>query len=457
MSARGRFILIDHSLCDFSGHHYEYARAVLDAATADGRPAVLVTNRKFASEVASDWPIHRSYKYGIWFHQGAPAWQIALWRAWKAVRRGAECRFSLREKASFRGAKSDIGLGEDSEMRLRKLGFARANFEAGRRRQFIRDTQRVLRQLAVTSDDLVFLPTLSCGDFAALRRLAQSGGRASCPHWHVLFRHPLCRLSLRERACFRGAKDDLGACRFWTDSEELTAEYRRATGCAFGTLPIPHAASSGNPARKPPPLRILYLGDARLEKGFHHLPGIVRSLTDGDSERRQFEFYIQAHSTSAREAPEIKSARAELARLADRGVALFNSALTPAQYRELLASGHLVVLPYDARAYAARSSGLFAEALAAGIPTVVPAETWMAQWSPQGAGQTYRDIRDIAAIILAIAADYPSFARSARSAAEDWRQRHNAGRLVSLLRETSREPDAEAPSRSVVDLSPSIA
>jgi glycosyltransferase involved in cell wall biosynthesis len=444
MSAQGRFILIDHSLVDYSGHHYEYARAVLDAAAADGRQAVLVTNRKFTADVASDWPIYRAYKYGVWFHQGAPNWQIGAYRALGVARRIAR-----------RASRSTPSLppGETIDRR----GLAGSLFDAARQGQFIRDTRRVLQKLAVTGDDLVFVPTLSFADFAALCRLWQRDSRASCPDWHVVFRRSLCRLSLRERAFFRGAKDDLGRFRFWTDSEELTAEYRRATGRPFGTLPIPHAAPPCHAAGKPPPLRILSLGDARLEKGFQHLPGLVRSLTDGDSDRGQFEFYIQSHSTSPADEPQISSARAELARLANRGVTLFGTPLPPAQYRELLASGHLVVLPYDPRAYAARSSGIFAEAMAAGIPTVVPAGTWMARYSPTGAGETFRQIEMAPAAVRRISADYGNYVRRARIGAAAWRRQHHADRLVSLLREASREPVAKASSQSMVDLCPSIA
>src|SRR6185503_6537862 len=169
-----------------------------------------------------------------------------------------------------------------------------------------------------------------------------------------------------------------------------------------------------NASREPAPLRILYLGDARLEKGFHHLPALVRSLTDGDSDRRQFEFYIQSHSTSPIEEPEITSARAELARLADRGATLFDVPVAPVQYRELLASGHLAVLPYDPRAYAARSSGVFAEAVAAGIPTVVPAGTWMARRTPAGAGLPFHKVEEVPMLIQTIAADYRNYASRAR-------------------------------------------
>ena len=179
MSARGRFILIDHSLVDYSGHHYEYARAVLNAAAEAGYGPVLAANRRFRCEMREAWPIVPIFKYGVWLHQGAPAWQIALWRAWKAVQRGA---------------KSDTGLGGDSEMRLRERGFARARFKAARQRRFVRDTASLLDRLAVTGDDLIFAPTLSLAELESLGELGRAAPRARRPFWRLLFRRPLGRL-----------------------------------------------------------------------------------------------------------------------------------------------------------------------------------------------------------------------------------------------------------------------
>ncbi|MFQ5412007.1 MAG: hypothetical protein ACE5EC_06905, partial [Phycisphaerae bacterium] len=54
--SRGRFILIDHSIKGFGGHHYEYAVHVLQAARDLGFEPVLVVNRAFQSEPGSEAP-----------------------------------------------------------------------------------------------------------------------------------------------------------------------------------------------------------------------------------------------------------------------------------------------------------------------------------------------------------------------------------------------------------------
>jgi hypothetical protein len=48
------------------------------------------------------------------------------------------------------------------------------------------------------------------------------------------------------------------------------------------------------------------------------------------------------------------------------------------EYLDVFARADVILIPYDQDNYAARSSGVFAEALAAGKPTVVTRGTWMA-------------------------------------------------------------------------------
>src|SRR5207249_2422257 len=68
-------------------------------------------------------------------------------------------------------------------------------------------------------------------------------------------------------------------------------------------------------------------------------------------------------------------------------VELITEPLSSKEYWDLLSSGDIVLLPYDRDSYYARSSGILAESLAAGIPSLVPAGTWMAK---QFVGEIYR-------------------------------------------------------------------
>lgn len=64
---------------------------------------------------------------------------------------------------------------------------------------------------------------------------------------------------------------------------------------------------------------------------------------------------------------------------------------TRQDYVQRLASCDLILLPYLSPMYAVRPSGVFADALAMGLPVVAPAETWLADRLAEGwgAGETF--------------------------------------------------------------------
>lgn len=419
-----RFILIDHSLIDYSGHHYEYARAVLNAAAEAGYQPLLLANRRFHGEHQEAWPIVPAYKYGVWLHQG-PRWQTPLYACLAAARR-----------LSGRFASGNDVYCQDAP--TKRCGVAVGGWlRSQRSRRFVRDTRRALSHLKLTRADVVLTPTISFEEFDELRRRWPLLGPACGGRWHFVFRRDVPSEFSDECPRFRDAfgrspaLDGEHRWRLWTDSEELTARYCEATGRRFGTLPVPHARFSPATSRGDGPFRILYLGDARREKGFHHLPALVKALND--LKPRRFAFSIQAHATSPSPERETIEARDELRRLSELGVTLFNRPLDPAEYRQLLGSGHLSLLPYDRSAYGSRSSGVFAESLAAGIPTIVPADTWMSRRQPATAGLTYRSLGEIPFKVNEIEGRFHQYKEVADRHAKVWSRRHGAQELLLQL------------------------
>ncbi len=148
---------------------------------------------------------------------------------------------------------------------------------------------------------------------------------------------------------------------------------------AHAPLPIVNgnraAAGRANGSRSTP--RLGFLGGARPEKGFHE----TRAILDALRPRLGFRALLQLANEQMPEA-----AWADLERLAeDPDVEPLRGALSPEQWEDALASCDLLVLPYDRTAYRQRSSGIFAEGAAAGIPAVVPDGIWMAEQIAAGA------------------------------------------------------------------------
>lgn len=263
-------------------------------------------------------------------------------------------------------------------------------------RGFQSDTARILRDAAPGKDDIIFIPTLSAIELMGLSELLRSGSHPTVASWHLLFRRDIYRgrevdyapqdsglNDLRNVFMTAAAKMKGFDVRFYTDTDELTDQYNRLGIFAFHTVPIPHThrplAKVQSTIR---PLRVIYIGDARREKGYHAIPGLVEDLWSDYVETGRITFHLQSNFNVPQGEPEAVIAREHLELLARRkpgAIELIKQPLTSEQYRDFVLSGDINLLMYDATNYYARSSGILVESLSAGMPVVVPAASWLAR------------------------------------------------------------------------------
>jgi hypothetical protein len=266
-------------------------------------------------------------------------------------------------------------------------------------RCFTADTATATRKIGLEEGDLVFLPTVSEADLLGLGIYLRRHPGAARVTWHLLFRRDIYRgdetryaeqeASLASlRGSFRAFRDKVGhlAVHFYTDTERLTAQYNRLGVFRFSTLPIPvsphlcRPAAAGDGA-----IRVTYAGDARTEKGYHLLPDLVRDVELLRPPDARVRYVFQSNFTfriPEQQAPVIV-ARRSLQSFPAQMVQIIPDALTPEEYRNLVLSAGIMLLLYDRENYYARSSGLLAEALSAGIPVLAPAASWLSdQFEP---------------------------------------------------------------------------
>ncbi|MCI0704800.1 MAG: glycosyltransferase [Planctomycetia bacterium] len=330
---------------------------------------------------------------------------------------------------------------------------------------FAEDLERFLTLCTVEPGDHVYLPTAHGRDAAAILALVHRVGAEHMPALHLEFRHALLSVAELEApvcpfAAFhtRTHRAYFDACRaypesekvhFYTDTRELSADYAALAGFSFGVLPIPFRADlipPSPPRASTDPLRILFLGDLREEKGFTKLPPLVRAMRE---ERVQFVVPGSLHPEEHE--PAMLAALVELESYPPERVERpHRDGFIPAEgYYRLLASADVVLCPYDARAYRSRSSGVFAEAVAAGKPTVVPAGTWMASEQGLGCGETYLDDQELLRAVRRICSDYSAYRAAAEEARDHWLARQSPENLLAeLIRPTS----TRATSRKVAAL-----
>jgi glycosyltransferase involved in cell wall biosynthesis len=426
-----KFYFIDESLCDVGGHHFGFAKLVLDAAAAFGYDVVLATHRSFtqADSLPASCRVHRLYPSRLY---DDPLLMPCGERTGGDSQRGVHVTANWFERG-------------------RQWRFA------SRRRRWIAEhaagTQSLFAQVPPSRGDQIFFAAAAEGTLRSLARLPGSGwpSGADC---HFLFHfNPLAgtppdyaRQNVRRQGFARAFSALESAVsgqyvHYYTTTRELTGQFDSIFPGRIATLgyPIdPDFASARGARRAGEPLRIVFAGDARLEKGFQHLPGIVDALAPELAAGRA-RFVLQSNFPFAipcrrRNLP-LVAARERLARYPSDHVSLLGDPLDPPAYRELVTTADIGLMPYDPVHYHARCSGVLLEMLAAGVPVVVPAGGWMArQVEATGAGRVAEHISDFPRLLREIIGRYDRYKAAAeKNSADVLRRRHPRRFMAELL------------------------
>lgn len=290
------------------------------------------------------------------------------------------------------------------------------------------------------ADDLVVVHTVVGQQLVGLHR------------WYAALPDPKPRICilLRFQPGFRCAAEDRGlaaafygkALRLWagtpgnrvalvTDNPELGAVYERLAGLPVRDLPIP-IRHPGIPPRLPAEpglgLHFAFLGEARLEKGFHVLMG---ALTRGASAMPNVRFTVQACR-----APELADFIQSCRRLLP-DVRFVLEDLPEQGYLDLLSSADAVLVPYDPEEYELRTSHVLLEALGAGKPVLTTRGTWveaeMARFGQVGVVADAFTPEAVQDGLGRLVAGWRGYAAAAFAAAPVCRDRHNARSFVTAM------------------------
>ena len=419
---RPKIIMVDPGLKDDVGHYLPYATSIKEAAEELGFEFKTLLHRDATKKVCD--AVH-----------GVPCF-----------------RFGIHDLAY------DTGL---IDLRSHSENYRYAVLKTNE--VFALDLWRGLKGILGFEDQL-FFPNVTERQFLGLVSAISFTNLGHYPRCQAMLRYPLCLPTskvdeLGERlvvephpdlvALYQVGFDALresgrnSSLRLVTDSNALAREYRRVADCSVDVVPIPHTHPDGLrdevflrtlPDKLPGQIRIVYLGDARGEKGFGMLPFSVMALTDRfGSDRIQFVF--QAFVSSSHHSS-MDDAIKELEGLEQPNVHLIKRPLSVAEYHTLLDSADLVLLPYNGLVYRSRTSGPFVEALCAGKPVVAPAHTWMAEeLGDCRAGTLYQEGTDAefyAACVSAIE-DLPQNSRAARESSESYRRYHNPRSFIDRM------------------------
>ncbi len=270
--------------------------------------------------------------------------------------------------------------------------YGRSDFASAEFRRRVRETlgemRRALR-FSFRAPELVVLPSCDQVQLAALAQL-MAGYRwfrkpkivawfLFPPDWGSGSPEESVRLIGEYREAFAAFHRSLPASDsvLFCETEELAATYAALAG-----RPVAVSPGANNAIRPldPRPANVAPIfacaGHANRPKGYHLLPGaLARVLARHDSVRFRIHGSFNEHDRNVDRGP------LDALRRLDPRVEVSDAVLTREAYLAWLASADAILLPYDPATYEKRGSGLFAEAVALGIPTVVTKGSGFAEGS----------------------------------------------------------------------------
>lgn len=255
---------------------------------------------------------------------------------------------------------------------------------------FATECHGLLARIGANEGDVIFVPTLGDVELTGIG-LCSRAKALSGIEWHLLFRRNLfvgrepsflrqMEMVQKTQLVLSEFKQNFafGKVAFYTDTVPLTEQWNLLGVYSFQTLPIPQDEGLRKKRHElGSPIIVSYIGDARDEKGFQYLARLVGDIRAAGYNSEKVKFRFQSNFNIPMGEPGSRIAKAELSLMFDNGVELLEGPFDSDEYASLISASDILLVPYDENNYYARSSGVFAEALVAGVPVVYPAKSWM--------------------------------------------------------------------------------
>ncbi|MEM8780686.1 MAG: glycosyltransferase, partial [Cyanobacteria bacterium P01_G01_bin.49] len=232
---------------------------------------------------------------------------------------------------------------------------------------------------------------------------------------------------------------------FYTDTADLVEQYSSLSKINFQQIPIPFRQEKLGKKLEvlnvDKPIHIVYLGDARPEKGYYHLPDVVQSLWSDYIQPGKIKFTIQSNFSIEGGEGLIPQARLALEQYPQQKVTLIKQAMSAEDYYQLLAEADILILPYAPHSYRFRTSGVLTEALAADKPVVVPENSWLGRQVDLSRASIYKNPDDIPQAVIRIIENLSQFSEAAKQFSRTWREQNSPDNLIKVLLSQSAEDE----------------
>ncbi len=396
-----RFFLIDQSLINNGGHHYDYSTCIVAAARELGFETLIAANRKAPTDLTIA---------GI---RVIPAFSETVYQK-------DSCLAGLRH---LKRARQNTIATDATGWQRTKAAFAMHRFHRRRSRlvkKYATDFQNFFDRHPVVEDDHVFLTTVSELELMGLAKFLHSNPLSVLATWHLQFHFNVFEGRSPEydsqktteqlaRTSFQTSLAELTCHRmfFYTTSRPLAEQYNRLKVGEFTPLPYPVAPEFAQGveqksqldsqlkspvelrdvfAEEPRPLRLTCPGQIRREKGCaDYLQPLVDQLWASHLANGTIKIAIQRPRKKflrkekiELQIPQSQIDTAHCSPPNGSPFEYFSHPLSRSEYIDFLKSADCGLLMYDSRAYYSRRAGVLGEMLACGKPLIVPAGSWLA-------------------------------------------------------------------------------
>ncbi len=417
-----RLFIADPGLRGVLGHHLGYSQAVAEAALEAGIAPLVLAGAGFAGGIAGGRIPSRSVFTAR--YQGAGG--------------GGALRRALFGAASYLpGALAGLVAPPLRALRRRAQGGQADGFGA--------ELAAALAAEGAGEEDAVLLHSVSAANLAGLTSALEPGPGPLV--WVVLRRTPE-EMDLDDAGpepvlvLLRGLAARFGSrLRLFADTRGLAEDFTARTGLPVEEVPPPVLVPERAPRALASPPHVVFAGGARGEKGYGTLPGAVAALAG------RARFTVHSGAIGPGDDPLVQRAHRRLRAMQGPSLRLIERGLDPGEYLELLLSTDLIFLPYDGAAYGPRSSGILAEALALGIPAVVPAGCWMAEAAGPERAVLIRPGQGAKAALSEALDRLPTLALAAQAQAPGWRASHSPASLLASFISEKKLPEVDGPGR----------
>lgn len=407
-----RLFIVDPSLKDLRGHHYMLTRAATKSAQAAGFDVTWLCSTAFSPELdqsgAAIAPVFGASMYDAYLQKpGATAGRLAGWR-----RRFAKA----------------LGVGVAQQKAPSAAAASR----------FATDLLGAIKDFAIGAGDRILLHTADGESLLAVAQYAKVTALDAMPIIHVATPYDPVGV-MPNKQNIEQLTPDIAILRdqnkldrklfLYAENALLAAHLTEIWSAPVRPLPLPVTAGDPSAAQaartqmceklgiNEDAFLVVSLGSARLEKGFHLMPDIVRRVFEfaGEDARAKIKFVLHASPQIIGRDPVIAKAIDALQARPDGDVFLLLDGLSDDDYQALLHASDVVLMPYGEREYRVRGSAVVTEAISAGKSIVAKPGTYPGAAAEQHGGRTGAAPIDMAKAIIEIFDQREAFAARAAS------------------------------------------